>query len=143
MANHLSFSFGDAVFSGDHIMDWASSLVSPPDGDLTSFMASTEKLAARGDRVFYPGHGQPVADPRARTAWLIDHRRNREAAILTALLDGPASVAALTAHIYTDVDPKLIGAAQRNVFAHLIDLIHHSRVSASPALTFSANFSIL
>jgi glyoxylase-like metal-dependent hydrolase (beta-lactamase superfamily II) len=143
MANHLCFSLGDAVFSGDHIMGWASSLVSPPDGDLTAFMASTEKLAARGDRVFYPGHGQPVADPRARTSWLIDHRRNREAAILTALLDGPADVASLTAHIYTDVDPRLIGAAQRNVFAHLIDLIHHSRVSATPALTFSANFSIL
>ena len=66
-------------------MGWASSLVSPPDGDLTDFMASCEKLRARDWRVFYPGHGAPIADPHARLDWLVAHRRAREAAILDAL----------------------------------------------------------
>lgn len=141
--NHLSFAWDDIVFTGDHIMGWASSLVSPPDGDLTDFIASTEKLAARADRVFYPGHGAPIGDPRARANWLISHRKMRENAIIAALDDGPSDIKSLTRRIYTDVAPALMAAAERNVFAHLIDLIHHSRVSAEPQLTFSARFSLV
>ena len=141
--NHLSFACNDAVFTGDHIMGWASSLVSPPDGDLTAFMASTEKLAGRGDRIFYPGHGAPVGDPTARANWLLQHRRGRESAILTALTQGPMTVKALTAQIYTDVEPRLMPMAERNVFAHLIDLCGRSRVQPAPELTLTAVFSLL
>ena len=140
--NHLSFAMGNVVFTGDHIMEWSTSLVSPPDGDLTAFMASTEKLIARSDRVYYPGHGDPVHAPADRAKWLLNHRKAREASILDALLDGPASIPALTARIYTDIPTAMLPVAQRNVFAHLIDLVHHSRVSAHPKLSFTANFSL-
>ena len=81
-------------------MGWASSLVSPPDGDLTDFMASCDRLQARVWRVFHPGHGAPISDPTARLHWLIAHRRARETAILDALTKGPADAATLAAQIY-------------------------------------------
>ncbi|WP_068111291.1 MBL fold metallo-hydrolase [Tropicimonas marinistellae] len=121
-SNHLAFAWGDALFTGDHVMGWASSLVSPPDGDLSAFMASCGRLASRSDRIYYPGHGAPVDDPAARVAWLIAHRRGREAQILEQLGPHPQSVSELTATIYTDTPDSLRAAAERNVFAHLIDL---------------------
>ena len=141
--NHLSFAWNDAVFTGDHIMAWASSLVSPPDGDLTDFMASTKMLIGRSDRVFYPGHGAPIFDPASRARWLLEHRRQREASILQALVEGASDIAAITARIYTDVRPALLHAAERNVFAHLIDLIHQSRVAATPDIAFSARYFLI
>ncbi len=123
MSNHMSFDFQGIVFTGDHVMGWASSLVSPPDGDLTQFMASCARLAAREDRAYLPGHGAPVTDPGARIAWLTAHRQQREAAILQALeAVGPARLASLTRAVYTDTPPELMKMAERNVFAHLIDL---------------------
>lgn len=122
MANHLSFAWNDAVFTGDHVMGWATSMVSPPEGDLTAFMASLARLAGRNDRVFYPAHGAPVADPEARLADLTRHRRAREAQIRDALAAGPATPEALAAAIYIDIPPALLPAATRNVLAHLIDL---------------------
>ena len=138
--NHLCFAFGDAVFSGDHVMGWASTMVSPPDGDLTAFMASTERLAIRGDRVFYPGHGTPVTDPVARAEWLLDHRRSRERAILERLDNHGQTISELTRHIYTDVPATLIKAAGRNVFAHLIDLCERGLATADPQLSADALF---
>jgi len=129
MANHLSFAWRDAVFTGDHVMGWATSMVSPPDGDLTAFMASLEKLVPRQDRVFYPAHGAPVTAPAARLAGLIAHRRGREAQILQALTHGPATPAELAARIYTDTAPALLPAAARNVLAHLLDLTERNLVS--------------
>ena len=141
-ANHLCFALGDAVFTADHVMGWASSLVSPPDGDLTAFMTSCRKLAARNDRVYYPGHGAPVTAPTQRINWLITHRMGREAQILAALEAGPATVATLTQAIYTDTPPALIPAARRNVFAHLIDLTTREKTRADPTLSEAANFSL-
>lgn len=140
--NHLCFALGDALFTGDHVMGWASSLVSPPDGDLTAFMASTRRLTARQDRIYYPGHGAPVTRPAKRVRWLLEHRRSREAALLEALARGPATVAELTARVYTDIPSPMRPMAERNAFAHLIDLVHHSRVRAEPKLSFSARFSL-
>ncbi|NKW71886.1 MBL fold metallo-hydrolase [Rhodobacteraceae bacterium R_SAG10] len=142
LGNHLCFAWNGAVCSGDHIMGWASTFISPPDGDLTAFMASTTMLAGRTDRVFYPGHGAPVHDPTRRVRWLLDHRRRREAAIMQVLADEPSKIAALTARIYTDVKPSLLRAAARNVFAHLIDLVQHSRVVAVPKIACSAEYSL-
>ncbi|MBV7379184.1 MBL fold metallo-hydrolase [Maritimibacter dapengensis] len=139
-ANHLSFAIGDAVLVGDHVMAWASSLVSPPDGDLTAFMASCEKLRARHDRVHYPAHGPAITDPTARLDWLIAHRKSRESEILAVLTSGPRDVAQLTRAIYTDTPDTLIPAAERNVFAHLIDLHTRGFVTSSPALTPDARF---
>ncbi|MEM1342229.1 MAG: MBL fold metallo-hydrolase, partial [Pseudomonadota bacterium] len=88
LGNHLCYAWRGALFSGDHVMDWSTTLISPPDGDLTDFMASCARLAARQDRVYYPGHGDPVTDPAARVSNLIAHRKSREMQVLAALRSG-------------------------------------------------------
>ena len=121
-------------------MGWASSLVSPPDGDLTDFMASCRRLRARDWQVFHPGHGAPVTDPAGRLDWLIAHRESREAAIRSALASAPATAQGLAQQIYTDTPPALLAAAERNVFAHLIDLTGRNLVSPHGDLTINAIF---
>ena len=133
MGNHLCLRWGDAVFSGDHVMGWATSVVSPPDGDMAAYMASLERLAGLRARVFFPGHGAPVADPDGRVAELIAHRRGREAQILAALGPSPRSIADITAQVYAALAPALIPAAERNVLAHLIDLCARGFARADPA----------
>ncbi|MDO6731626.1 MBL fold metallo-hydrolase [Marinovum sp. 2_MG-2023] len=143
MGNHICLGWGDALFSGDHVMGWASSLVSPPDGDLSDFMASCVALQAREWQVFFPGHGAAVPDPMARLNWLINHRKTREAAILQALTDGPAGASELAARLYTDVPAALLPAAARNVFAHLIDLYGKNTVAPVKALAFDQSFRLI
>ena len=141
-SNHLSFAVGDMILVGDHVMGWASSLVSPPDGDLTAFMASCERLIARDARIHYPAHGPAIDDPKARLRWLIEHRKGREASILAQLATAPATPETLTRAIYTDTPPALIPAAERNVFAHLIDLWTREKVTATPTLSPGAMFTL-
>ncbi len=141
--NHLSFAWGDALFCGDLVMGWASSLVSPPDGDLTDFMASCQRLAEHDWRVFHAGHGAPIETPNARLTWLIEHRLTREAQILAALREAPATAEALATAIYSDTPAALLPAATRNVFAHLVDLYCKNRVSASPQLSATALFRLV
>ncbi|THD85837.1 MBL fold metallo-hydrolase [Aliigemmobacter aestuarii] len=142
-AGHLCLAWGDRLFSGDHVMGWASSLVSPPDGDMGAFMRSLDRLATRGWRRFYPAHGAPVDDPAARIAELIRHRRAREAALLTALAKGPATVEALATQVYADTPAPLMPAARRNALAHLIDLWERNLVQADPELSLDARFSLI
>jgi glyoxylase-like metal-dependent hydrolase (beta-lactamase superfamily II) len=139
--NHLSYAWNELCFTGDHVMGWASSLVSPPEGDMGAYMASLARLAAQPWRVFHPGHGAPIHAPATRLAFLADHRRKREADILTALGHGPGDIPALTCRIYDDLAPGLLRAAERNVFAHLVDLAERNKVIALPQLAFSAVFS--
>lgn len=122
IGNHISLGWHDACFTADHIMGWASSLVSPPDGDLTDFMHSCAKLQERDWRVFYPGHGAQIDAPADRLDWLVTHRGTREAAVLDRLERGPSTASELAAEIYTETPKALLGAATRNVLAHLIDL---------------------
>ncbi|QDI75579.1 MULTISPECIES: MBL fold metallo-hydrolase [Leisingera] len=136
LGNHIALAWNDACFTADHVMGWASSLVSPPDGDLTDFMDSCRRLRQRSWRVFHPGHGAPVTDPAGRLDWLIAHRQSREAAILQALGQAPATARALAEQIYTETPPALLKAAERNVFAHLVDL--SGRGLAAPQETLSA-----
>ncbi|MFG6561613.1 MBL fold metallo-hydrolase [Sulfitobacter sp. 1A15299] len=140
IGNHVSLAWGDACLTADHVMGWATSLVSPPDGDLTDFMASCEKLGARQWRVFYPGHGAPVSEPNARLDWLVAHRRAREVSILDALGDGPATAEDLARAIYTETPAALLGAATRNVLAHLVDLTGRGRVAPEGTLQAEARF---
>ena len=142
IGNHVSLAWGDACLTADHVMGWATSLVSPPDGDLTDFMASCEKLGARQWRVFYPGHGAPVSDPNARLDWLVAHRRAREMSILDALAAGPATAEDLARAIYTETPAALLGAATRNVLAHLVDLTGRGRVAPEGTLQAEARFSL-
>ena len=139
MGNHICLRWGDAVFSGDLVMGWATSLVSPPDGDISDFLASCAKVRAEGAAVLYPGHGAPVTDPAARIDWLIAHRMERRAQVLAAL-DVPRDVEALTAAIYTNVAPALWPIAARNVFAQLVELVGAGLVGAAPDLSPGATF---
>ncbi|PJI91761.1 glyoxylase-like metal-dependent hydrolase (beta-lactamase superfamily II) [Yoonia maricola] len=141
IGNHLCFAWCDVMFTGDHVMGWASSLVSPPDGDLTDFMTSCARLQSFDAAVYYPGHGAPITDPQARLAWLIDHRNCREAQILAVLAVQAASASEIAAIIYDDVAPALRLPAERNVFAHLVDLHERGKVTASPLLSAVATFA--
>jgi len=140
IGNHICLAWNDLCFTADHVMGWASSLVSPPDGDLTDFMESCAKLEDHDWRVFYPGHGGPVEDPTERLDWLIEHRLNREASILELLEDAPATAQELAKAIYTETPPALLGAATRNVLAHLIDLVGQSEISALGKLSEDTQF---
>lgn len=140
--NHLCFAWQDQVFSGDLVMGWASSLVSPPDGDLSDFMASCRRLLTHGAQVLHPGHGAPIADPTARLRWLITHREAREAAILARLQQGPATASDLAQAIYTDTPAPLMPAAARNVLAHLIDLSRKNACSSKGPLHANAHFHL-
>lgn len=141
--NHMCFAWGDTVFTGDLVMGWASSLVSPPDGDLTDFMASCRMLHERNARVLYPGHGAPVYRPGERLDWLIAHRKARGDAILAALHAGPADASTLAQRIYTDTPAALMPAAARNVFAHLIDMTGKSQVRPIGECNVQAQFERL
>lgn len=143
MANHLSFAWQGALFTGDLVMGWSSSLVSPPDGDMAAFMASCLRLTEREDRVFHPGHGDPVTAPRTRLDELIGHRRMREAQIIAALSkETAASAAELTRRLYADLQPTLWAAAERNVLAHLIDLAQRNMATPQGPLTATARFTL-
>ncbi|WP_281982441.1 MBL fold metallo-hydrolase [Thalassorhabdomicrobium marinisediminis] len=122
LGNHMCFQWGDVVFTGDHVMGWATSVVSPPDGDLTDYMASCHRLAATQAARAYAGHGAPIPNLQHRLAQIIAHRQAREAEILAALHHGPATPQQLTTAIYHDVPKALLPMAQRNVLAHLVDL---------------------
>lgn len=140
--NHMCFAWKDVIFTGDLVMGWASSLVSPPDGDLTDFMASCHKLQERKARMFHSGHGAPITDPAARLNWLISHRLSREASIRDELAHGPATAAELTRRIYTDTPAVLMRAAERNVLAHLVDLTTRGLAEPLNTLSEEAKFQL-
>jgi glyoxylase-like metal-dependent hydrolase (beta-lactamase superfamily II) len=140
-AGHLSFAWRDEVFTGDHVMGWASTMISPPDGDVTAFMTSCARLKALGAARFHPGHGAPVSDPAHRIDWLMRHRREREAQILAALGRTPLDLKTLTRRIYHDAPAALLPAAERNVLAHLVDLDARHLVRAIPAMGTKARFT--
>ena len=141
MSNHVCFALGDRLFSGDHVMDWATSMVSPPDGDLGDFIASCKKLITERWSTFYPGHGERVTDPNTRTQWLIDHRSERDREIRAALGQGPNTARAIATLVYTDLDPALLPAATRNVFAHLLDMCGKGLISFDNPLTADTIFT--
>lgn len=142
MGNHISLQWDDAVFTGDLVMGWASTMVSPPDGDLGDFLASCGVLRSLNAGRFYPGHGDPIEDPNARIDWLVSHRAERTEQILEVLRSGASDIPSLTAEIYTDAPKGLLAAAARNVFAHLIHLESQGQVSASPALHPDATYRL-
>jgi glyoxylase-like metal-dependent hydrolase (beta-lactamase superfamily II) len=130
-SNHLCFALPEeqALFTGDHVMGWSTTIVSPPDGDMSAYMQSLRRLLARNDRLYYPGHGPTVERPHELVQRLIDHRRQREGEIVQQLRQGAGRVAQMVPHIYKDVDPGLHPAAGRSVLAHLLDLEHRGLVT--------------
>jgi len=129
-SNHLCFALKEsgALFTGDHVMGWSTTVVSPPDGDMTAYMKSLDLLMAREDRVYYPAHGDPVENPQRFVRAVAMHRRQRERQILDLLEQDSLSIPAMVASMYRGIDPRLHGAAGRSVLAHLIDLEARDRV---------------
>ncbi|MDR5651831.1 MBL fold metallo-hydrolase [Ruixingdingia sedimenti] len=143
--NHICLEWGGMLFSGDHVMGWSTSIVSPPDGDMGAYMASLRRLQGQGFRRMFPGHGAPIEAPEARLAELIAHREGREAQILSALAERPADAATLAARIYRDIPPALLPAAARNVLAHLLDLADRglaAPIPEGPPLTPATRFAL-
>jgi glyoxylase-like metal-dependent hydrolase (beta-lactamase superfamily II) len=123
-SNHLCYALEGTglLFTGDHVMGWSTTVVSPPDGDMTFYLASLELLLGRDDQVYHPAHGPPVDKPRAHVRALIAHRRMREQQILAKLDAGEGRITAMVETMYREVDPRLHPAAGRSVLAHLVDL---------------------
>lgn len=140
--NHMAFLWRDAGFVGDLVMGWASSLVSPPDGDLTRFLASCRRLRGEALRVLHSGHGAPVTDPAGRLDWLIAHREGREAQILARLGEEAGDAADLAGRIYVDTPAVLLPAATRNVLAHLIDLHERNLVTVAAPIGIGSTFRL-
>lgn len=133
-SNHLCLALREsgALFTGDHVMSWSTSVVSPPDGDMAAYMASLQKLYERAqDRVYYPAHGDPVENPHQFVRGMLGHRRQRERQIVRLLEDGARPVPAMVAQMYKGLNPALTGAAGRSVLAHLLDLERQGRVVRS------------
>lgn len=144
-ANHVAFALPDAglLFSGDHVMVWATSVVAPPDGAMADYMASLDVLLARPDARYLPGHGGAVEDPAAYVAALKGHRLRREEAIVRALSEGPRTIPQMVRQIYVALDPALHTAAGLSLLAHLEDLVARGTVAADPQLSFDATYTLV
>lgn len=141
IGGHLSFRLGDAIFCGDLVMGWSTTLISPPDGDLVDFLRSLELLARLDPRILFPAHGDPVSEPLPRLAELAAHRRARSAQIMAALDRSPLTAHELAARIY-DIPPALMPAAERNVLAHLLALWDLGAVASEGAPAADAAWCI-
>ena len=133
VSNHLCFALEEtgALFTGDHVMGWSTSVVIPPDGDMGDYMRSLDKLYAREDRIYYPAHGEAVEKPRQLVRGMIGHRRQRENQILRLLGEGPRGAAEFVPVMYKGLDAKLHRAAEMSVTAHLIDMERRGLVARS------------
>jgi glyoxylase-like metal-dependent hydrolase (beta-lactamase superfamily II) len=131
-SNHICYALleENACFTGDHIMGWSTTVITPPDGDMTDYMKSLDRIQARGFATLWPTHGPPITEPHGFIDAYIAHRRQREAQILGALKAGPAQIGEMVPGLYADVDPGLWPAAGRSVLAHLIDLVRRGVVTS-------------
>ncbi len=129
-SNHLCLALVEsgALFTGDHVMGWSTSVISPPDGDMADYMASLAKLQERSDRVYYPAHGPAVENPAQLVRGMMGHRKQRERQVLRQLEAGPQAIPDMVPQMYKGIDERLYGAAGRSVLAHLIDLKNRGAV---------------
>ena len=134
-SNHICYALleENAVFTGDHIMGWSTTVITPPDGDMTDYMESLDRIRAREFATMWPTHGPPVREVGPFIDAYAAHRRAREAQILAALQAGPARIGDMVPSLYADVDPKLHPAAARSVLSHLIDLVRRGQVTSDGA----------
>jgi glyoxylase-like metal-dependent hydrolase (beta-lactamase superfamily II) len=139
-SNHLCFALPERgiLFSGDHVMGWSTSVIAPPDGDMSAYMASLDKLLGRSERVYWPTHGPAITAPQPHVRAFIAHRREREAGILDCLAVGPQRIEAIVDRLYIGLGPGLHRAAGRSVHAHLLDLVARGLVEAEGPPTIAA-----
>jgi len=143
-ANHMAFALTDTqvLFSGDHVMAWSTPIVAPPDGAMSDYMASLEKLSRRAETLYFPGHGGAVRDAPRFVQHYIAHRRAREASILERLAAGEADIPTLVRSIYLWLDPRLTKAAGLSVLAHLEDLTARGLVATQGAPAIDGRFRL-
>ncbi|WP_406736526.1 MBL fold metallo-hydrolase [Thioclava sp. GXIMD4215] len=139
-SNHLSFEFGTTVFSGDVVMGWTSTVISPPDGDLASYFAALDRLESLAPHQLLAGHGAPILAPRKRIGQLRAHRLARHAQITEATHADPVCATTLARQIYGDLPPRILQAATRNCLAHLIDMMEKDELSVAGPITDQAIF---
>jgi glyoxylase-like metal-dependent hydrolase (beta-lactamase superfamily II) len=143
-SNHVCYALKEekALFSGDHVMGWSTTVVAPPDGDMAHYLDSLKKLLARDDVVYWPTHGGPIRDPKSFVRAYIEHRYEREAQILACLGNGISTIPEMVARIYVGLDPSLHAAAALSVFAHLLQMTRDGRVIARGEPRLSARFRL-
>jgi len=143
-ANHMAFALGgtDVLFSGDHVMAWATSIVAPPDGSMRDYMDSLHRLHARPEQIYFPGHGPAVRDARRYVERFIRHREARESAILRRLSNGAVDIPTLVRAIYIGLDPRLTGAAGLSSFAHLEDLVARGVVATDGEASLGGTYRL-
>ncbi|MGH7124077.1 MAG: MBL fold metallo-hydrolase [Stellaceae bacterium] len=143
-SNHLCFALAEerVLFSGDHVMGWSTSVIAPPDGNMRDYLRSLGKLLERDDAIYWPTHGPAVADPKPFVRAFIEHRREREAAILRRLAEGDSEIPQMVRAIYVGLPPVLHGAAGRSVLAHLIELVAEERVETDGPPTVEGRYRL-
>jgi len=141
-SNHLCFALPqeNALLSGDHVMAWSTTIVAPPDGVMSDYMKSLDKLRARDDAVYWPGHGGPVLEPQRYVRALAHHRRQREVSILNRLAAGDSNIATIVETIYEGLDPRLKPAAALSVLAHMEDMVKRGVVACDGPATLVASY---
>ena len=137
-SNHLCFAYRGALFSGDHVMGWSTTVVFPPDGDMAAYMQSLDKLRRRDERVYYPAHGPAVTNPQQYVRHLAGHRMQREKQILRLVGERTRDIPDIVANAYPGLDPRLTTAAGGSVFAHLLDLERRGLVERQQDLWIAA-----
>ncbi|WP_416065637.1 MBL fold metallo-hydrolase [Rhizobium sp. ZK1] len=143
-ANHAAFALEGRgiLFSADHVMAWATTIVAPPDGSMADYMASLDKLLGRDDHLLLPGHGGPVTSPAPFLRGLKTHRRLRERSIIERLRKGDSTIPDMVKVIYRDTDKRLHGAAALSVLAHIEELMERGEVSADGPPSLFAHYRL-
>jgi glyoxylase-like metal-dependent hydrolase (beta-lactamase superfamily II) len=143
-SNHLCFALPEerVLFSGDHVMGWSTSVIAPPDGDMTHYLGALEKLLHRDDAVYWPTHGPAISEPHDHVRAFIAHRRERTEAILARLAAGDVAIPDMVAAIYVGLDPRLHRAAGRSVLAHLIALVAEGRVESDGPPSIASRYRL-
>jgi glyoxylase-like metal-dependent hydrolase (beta-lactamase superfamily II) len=143
-ANHMAFALKgtDVLFSGDHVMGWSTTIVAPPDGAMSDYMASLNKLSKRGETLYLPGHGGVIREAPRFVAGLTLHRKAREASILHRLAKGATDIATIVRAIYIGIDPRLTNAAGFSVLAHMEDLVARGEVATDGPPTINGVYRL-
>lgn len=143
-SDHVAFALREenALFSGDHVMGWSTTIVAPPDGDMADYMASLERIMALDFETLWPTHGPPITEVKPFLCAYRQHRLEREAQVLDALATGPTTIADMVPNLYAAVDPKLWPAASLSVLSHLIKLVKEERVISSTTPDLTATYSL-
>ncbi|HEX2679484.1 MAG TPA: MBL fold metallo-hydrolase [Polyangiales bacterium] len=143
-SNHLCFALPDtgALLTGDHVMAWSTSIVSPPDGDMAQYMASLSRLLTRSDSIYFPTHGVPIPNPKPFVRAYVRHRQLREAQILDCLSRGMQRIDDMVKVMYVGLPAFLVPAAARSVFAHLLQLLDEGRVRTEGGASLDASYTL-